>query len=245
VVGVSDLLNSQVAGKPSPQMAALQKEVKARKPALIVIDTIAMAFPGLEENDARSMGLVVAAARSLTKWGAAVLLIHHDTKDGQQGLPRGHSILNGALDMSLHLKREGGVVTGRLTKNRNGTTDQTLAFTVKTVTLGEDEDGDPITTAVCEESDGPERAAPKLTPSVEAALAIFNDLPQPVTDDAWRQAVIDARTVSASDDPDSRRKAYKRAVEDLTRKGIVVFADGKFVLAAGDGEDFSDDMVAQ
>lgn len=245
VVGVSDLLNSQVAGKPSPQLAALQKEVKARKPALIVIDTIAMAFPGLEENDARSMGLVVAAARSLTKWGAAVLLIHHDTKDGQQGLPRGHSILNGALDMSLHLKREGGVVTGRLTKNRNGTTDQTLAFTVKTVTLGEDEDGDPITTAICEESDGPERAAPKLTPSVEAALAIFNDLPQPVTDDAWRQAVIDARTVSASDDPDSRRKAYKRAVEDLTRKGIVVFADGKFVLAAGDGEDFSDDMVAQ
>lgn len=243
VEGVSDLLNSQVAGKPSPHLAALQKHVKARKPALVVIDTIAMAFPGLEENDARSMGLVVRAARSLTKWGAAVLLIHHDTKDGQQGLPRGHSILNGALDMSLHLKRDGGVVTGRLTKNRNGTTDQTLAFTVKTVTLGEDEDGDPITTAICEESDGPERAAPKLSASVAAALAIFNELPQPVTDEDWRQAVIDARTVSASDDPDSRRKAYKRAVEDLTRKGIVVFADGQFILAAGDCEDFTDDMV--
>ncbi|UWP88373.1 AAA family ATPase [Aliiroseovarius crassostreae] len=243
VEGVSDLLNSQVAGKPSPHLTALQKAVKTRKPALVVIDTIAMAFPGLEENDARSMGLVVRAARSLTKWGAAVLLIHHDTKDGQQGLPRGHSILNGALDMSLHLKRDGGVVTGRLTKNRNGTTDQTLAFTVKTVTLGEDDDGDPITTAICEESDGPERAAPKLSASVAAALAIFNELPQPVTDEDWRQAVIDARTVSASDDPDSRRKAYKRAVEDLTRKGIVVFADGKFVLAAGDCEDFTDDMV--
>lgn len=243
VEGVSDLLNSQVAGQPSPHLTALQKAVKARKPALVVIDTIAMAFPGLEENDARSMGLVVRAARSLTKWGAAVLLIHHDTKDGQQGLPRGHSILNGALDMSLHLKRDGGVVTGRLTKNRNGTTDQTLAFTVKTVTLGEDEDGDPITTAICEESDGPERAAPKLSASVAAALAIFNELPQPVTDEDWRQAVIDSRTVSAAPDKDSRRKAYKRAVEDLTRKGIVVFADGKFILAAGDCEDFTDDMV--
>lgn len=114
---------------------------------------------------------------------------------------------------------------------------------MKTVTLGEDEDGDPITTAICEESDGPERAAPKLSASVAAALAIFNELPQPVTDEDWRQAVIDARTVSASDDPDSRRKAYKRAVEDLTRKGIVVFADGKFILAAGDCEDFTDDMV--
>jgi len=243
VDGVADLLNSQVAGKPSPDLGALLKAVKERKPALIVVDTIAMAFPGLEENDAKSMGLVVAAARSLTKWGAAVLLIHHDTKDGQQGLPRGHSILNGALDMSLHLKRHNGVVVGRLTKNRNGATDQSLAFTVKTVTLGEDEDGDAITTAICEESGAPDSAAPKLTPSGAAALAVFNDLSQPVTEDAWRQAVMDSRTVSASDDKDSRRKAYKRAVEDLTRKGMVVFADGVFTLAAGDCEDFTDDMV--
>lgn len=243
VDGVADLLNSQVAGKPSPDLSALLKAVKERKPALIMVDTIAMAFPGLEENDAKSMGLVVAAARSLTKWGAAVLLIHHDTKDGQQGLPRGHSILNGALDMSLHLKRDGGVVVGRLTKNRNGATDQSLAFTVKTVTLGEDEDGDAITTAICEESDAPDSAAPKLTPSGAAALAVFNDLSQPVTEDAWRQAVMDSRTVSASDDKDSRRKAYKRAVEDLTRKGMVVFVDGVFTLAAGDCEDFTDDMV--
>ncbi|WP_417809948.1 AAA family ATPase [Thioclava sp.] len=243
VDGVSDLLNSRVAGKPSPHLGALLKAVKERKPALVVIDTIAMAFPGLEENDSKSMGLVVAAAQSLTKWGAAVLLIHHDTKDGQQGLPRGHSILNGALDMSLHIKRESGVVTGRLTKNRNGATDQTLAFTVKTVTLGEDEDGDPITTAICQETDAPERKAPKLTPMVSAALAVFNDLPQPVSDAAWRQAVIESPTVSASPDPDSRRKAYKRSVEDLTRKGIVVFADGHFTLAAGDCEDFTDDMV--
>lgn len=243
VDGVSDLLNSRVAGKPSQDLGDLLKAVKERKPALVVIDTIAMAFPGLEENDSKSMGLVVAAAQSLTKWGAAVLLIHHDTKDGQQGLPRGHSILNGALDMSLHIKRESGAVIGRLTKNRNGATDQTLAFTVKTVTLGEDEDGDPITTAICEESDGPERAAPKLSPSVAAVLSIFNELPQPVTVEDWRQAVLDAGTASYSDNPESHRKAFKRAEVDLTRKGIVVSADGYYTLAAGDCEDFTDDMV--
>ncbi|SEK55323.1 AAA family ATPase [Pacificibacter marinus] len=242
VDGVSDLLNSRVAGKPSPDLGDLQKAVQDRKPALVVVDTIAMAFPALEENDAKSMGQVVAAARSLTKWGAAVLLIHHDTKEGS-GIARGHSILNGALDMSLHIKRDGGVVVGNLTKNRNGTTDQPLAFTVKTVTLGEDEDGDPITTAMCQEADAPENKAKRLTPSVAAALAVFNDLPKPVSDDAWRQAVIDSRTVSASEDADSRRKAYKRAVEDLTRKGLIVFADGHFTLAAGDCEDFTDDMV--
>jgi hypothetical protein len=125
--------------------------------------------------------------------------------------------------MSLHIKRESGVVIGRLTKNRNGATDQTLAFTVKTVTLGEDEDGDPITTAICQEADTPERKAPKLTPMVSAVLALFNDLPQPVSDAAWRQAVIDSPTVSASNNPNSRRRAYNRSVEHLTRNGIVVF----------------------
>ncbi|TRD22075.1 AAA family ATPase [Palleronia caenipelagi] len=131
VEGVSDLLRDN-----SPDLKDLTCAVKDQRPSLILIDTVALAFPGLEENDAKAMGRVVAVARSLTKWGAAVVLIHHDTKDGANGLPRGHSILNGALDANLYLKREDGVVTGKLTKNRNGSTDQKIAFTVATVAEG-------------------------------------------------------------------------------------------------------------
>ena len=125
VGGVSNLL---VAG--SPDLLELRQAVKAHKPKLIVIDTLAMAFPGLEENSADAMGRVVAVARKLTEHGAAVILVHHDTKS-EGGTPRGHSLLNGALDAALHVKRdEQGIIRGKLTKNRNGSCDRDIAFRI-------------------------------------------------------------------------------------------------------------------
>ena len=239
VSGVSDLLSKK------GELCALQKAAKERRPKLIVIDTLAVAFPGLEENSAEGMGLVVKAARSLAQWGAAVVLIHHDTKAGD-GLPRGHSLLNGALDVSIHLKREGGIVTGKPSKNRNGTTEDLLAFSIETRVIGEDEDGDAITTAICEETTVPMRpSGPKLTASASAALSVLRELghgTQWVDEDTWRKTCVEGRTVSGSDDPDSRRKAFKRAVVDLGRLGKVAFSDGKFVERNQPGEDFTSDF---
>ena len=223
VGGVSDLLSK--AG----QLKALRAAVKAQRPALVIIDTLAVAFPGIEENSAEGMGLVVAAARSLTTWGAAVVLIHHDTKAGD-GLPRGHSLLNGALDMSLALtKDDDGIVTGRMSKNRNGPSDVSLAFSIGTRHLGTDDDGDPITTAICEEATSPAvKRPPKLSDSAAAAFAVFKNLSNggPVEEDDWRDACVSGRQVSASDDPELRRKAFERAVETLTRRGLMHFKDG-------------------
>jgi hypothetical protein len=226
VGGVSDLLSK------GGQLKALRAEVKARRPALVIIDTLAVAFPGLEENSAEGMGMVVAAARSLTTWGAAVVLIHHDTKAGD-GLPRGHSLLNGALDMSLALtKDEDGIVTGRMSKNRNGPSDLSLTFSIGTRRLGMDDDGDPITTAICEEVIGlAVKRQPKLSESVAAAFAVFTRLSNggPVEEADWNEGCVSGRQVSASDDVKSRRKAFKRAVETLTRRGLVDFKDGTYV----------------
>ncbi|WP_429816406.1 AAA family ATPase [Ensifer sp. B1-9] len=229
VAAVADLLS-----KNSEHLKRLKAAVKDRRPSLVIIDTLAMAFPGLEENSAEGMSRVVAVARSLTKWGAAVILIHHDTKDGQQGLPRGHSLLNGALDVSLHLSRgEDGIVRAKLTKNRNGSTERDIAFTIGTQALGLDEDGDMITAAVCRELDpgsAPERKE-HLTPSAKAAYETFHyllDGRDAVPEGELREACISGRKVSAADDADSRRRAYKRAVEELTRKGKVVFSDGEY-----------------
>lgn len=242
VGGVSDLLSK--AG----QLKALRAAVKARRPALVIIDTLAVAFPGLEENSAEGMGMVVAAARSLTTWGAAVVLIHHDTKAGD-GLPRGHSLLNGALDMSLALtKDDDGIVTGRMSKNRNGPSDLSLTFSIGTRHLGTDDDGDPITTAICEEATGPAaKRQPKLSDSAAAAFAVFNGLSNggPVAEGDWREACVSGRKVSASDDAESRRKAFKRAVETLTRRGLIDFRDGTFfpkVTSPVNLADYTDDF---
>ena len=225
VEGVSDLLRDN-----SPDLKDLTRAVKEQRPRLIFIDTVALAFPGLEENDAKAMGRVVKVARSLTKWGAAVVLIHHDTKDGANGLPRGHSILNGALDANLYLKREDGAVTGKLTKNRNGSTDQKIAFTVATVPFGEDEDGDTITTAICREADASVVRERKLNKGEAGVMDHFNELADEdgVEEAELRQACIDGRRVSTSDNADSRRRTLDNALRGLTDKSVLVFDGGKY-----------------
>ena len=228
VSGVSDLLSDK------GQLKALRAEVKARRPALIFIDTLAVAFPGLEENSAEGMGRVVAAARSLARWGAAVVLIHHDTKAGD-GLPRGHSLLNGALDVSLYLKREADVVAFKPSKNRNGTTEQDFAFTIATRRLGTDEDGDPITTAICQEADTADlpRKADKLPPAASAAYAHLRHLSpdgKPVAEEAWREACVNGRNVSQSEKWESRRDTFKRAVRDLLQRELIEFGEGFYSL---------------
>ncbi|MFU1479059.1 AAA family ATPase [Roseovarius sp. C7] len=221
VEGVSDLLSNN-----SEDLKALLVAVEDQRPALIVIDTLAVAFPGLEENDAKSMGTVVSVARKLTRWGAAVVLVHHDTKEGS-GLPRGHSILNGALDMSLHLKRDGKVVRVRPTKNRNGSTDHELAFSVGTVQLGTDEDGDMIWAATCDEENAGNLTKPgkPLPPSAKAALEILENLARDgrfIPKSEWRAACVASDAVSGADKIDDRRQAFRRAIEQLARRKLFI-----------------------
>ena len=240
VSGVSDLLSKK------GEILELQKAAKDRRPKLIIIDTLAVAFPGLEENSAEGMGLVVKAARSLAKWGAAVVLIHHDTKAGD-GLPRGHSLLNGALDVSIHIKKDGGVVTAKPSKNRNGTTEDVLAFKIKTRVIGEDEDGDAITTAICEEADASDGVSKevKLSKSVDAALSILRELghgTQWVSEDDWRKACVEGRKVSPSEKDDTRRAAFRRAMGELVRLGKVTFSEGRFIEDDQSKEEFTSDF---
>ena len=209
------------------------------------LDTLAMAFPGLEENSAEGMGLVVAVGRSLTKWGAAVVLIHHGTK-AQGDTPRGHSLFNGALDVTLQLfaKDEAGVVRGKLRKNRNGGIERDIAFRIDTISFGEDEDGDAITAALVKElAPGAVPAAEKLTASERAAFVIFTALEAggPVNEEAWRSACVDSRTVSGADNPESRKTAFRRALTGLTRKNIITTGDGMVRRAGSVGRAFDED----
>lgn len=225
VGGVSNLFSG------SADFQALHSAVKERKPSLIVVDTLAMAFPGLEENSAESMGKVVTAARALTEHGAAVVLVHHSTKDSN-GTPRGHSILNGALDVAVELqaKDDGGIIRGKLTKNRNGPCDVDIAFKIAVTTMGEDEDGDPITYARCEPVTGAPAKGPKPTPAERAALDVLRSLDNGalgIDEGDWRRGCQQDPALCASDDPESRRKAVYRAIQGLARKRLVTIRDGR------------------
>jgi len=231
-------LNGGLLDKNAPDFKALVAAVKAERPALVVIDTMAVAFPGLEENDAAKMGRVVAVARALTRWGAAVLVVHHDTKAGD-GLPRGHSILNGALDVSLALKRDGKIVRGYLSKNRNGPCDLDLAFTIQSRDVGLDEDGDAVTAALCNplvEADQGDRSV-RLKNATQRAFmdALYSMMDcsasEGVATKDLKMRCIASRCLSSSDKPDSQERSFRRVLKELSGQGYlsksVRFEDGQ------------------
>lgn len=97
-------------------------ETRQIKVDLIVIDTLARAFGGGNENSSEDMGAFITSCGHLQQvFEAALLVIHHSGKDQAKGL-RGHSSLLGAVDTELELLRfddqPRGVVT--ISKQKDG-----------------------------------------------------------------------------------------------------------------------------
>jgi hypothetical protein len=113
-----------------------------------VLDTLNRAAPGSDENDSRSMGLIIAAAKQLQALtGGLVILVHHSGKDQTKGM-RGHSSLHAALDAVIEVRRDGDSWEWRLAKSKDSEDGLSHPFALKVVGLGTDSDGDAITSCV-------------------------------------------------------------------------------------------------
>lgn len=126
-----------------------QFEVAVGRPtSAVVVDTLARAMHG-DENSAKDMGLAIRAfdlIREYTK--AAVILVHHSGKDSTKGA-RGSSALKGAIDSEFEIRP--GVIRTR--KQRDMEIGVDMPFALKAVTLGQDQDGDPVTACVLSRDD--------------------------------------------------------------------------------------------
>lgn len=114
--------------------------------AVVILDTLHRAAPGIDENAARDMSEVVEGTHQLQRLiGGLVILVHHTGKDASRGL-RGHSSLKAAMDAVIEVSGEnGGSHRFTLDKAKDGETGIAHAFKLRQVLLGQDEDGDPIT----------------------------------------------------------------------------------------------------
>lgn len=115
---------------------------------LIIIDTLAWAIAGHDENSAETMtALMVAAGQIRSITGATVLLVHHVGKDATRGA-RGHSSLEAALDTSLVVTSVSGEYRIAVKKSRDFAGDFYGRFELQEVPLGIDQDGDPVSSCV-------------------------------------------------------------------------------------------------
>lgn len=114
----------------------------------IVIDTLAQVTAGADENSAKDMGLALRHAKLLgVLTGAAYNLAHHTGKDEDKG-PRGSTVMRGQLDAMFYIFRSEETRTFWIDKMKDGKDQFGYDFTLEDVTVGVDEDNDPIISCV-------------------------------------------------------------------------------------------------
>lgn len=133
---------------------------------VIAIDTLAQAGGSFDENSSKDMGELIGIMQELQReLGGVVIAVHHTGKDTSKGL-RGWSGLQGALDFAIECERSEGLnAKFTLDKVKDGENGKAFPFAVQVVDLGNDSDGDPVTSLTVVEVVPPvaasEPAAPK------------------------------------------------------------------------------------
>ncbi len=162
LIARADMVNLLDKEADLGELAALADEIKGEHGPLrmIVVDTLARAMAGGNENAPDDMGKLLNNVEALRQGTEAfVLLIHHTGKDETKGA-RGHSLLKGAADTILLLsKRDDDLLELKSDKQRDMASPRPKAFRLETVECGKDEDLDPVTTCVMRSADAAELKA--------------------------------------------------------------------------------------
>ena len=140
---------------------------------IVIIDTLNRAVPGMDENSSVDMGHAINACKLIQQGvGGLVLLVHHSGKDATKGM-RGHSSLHAALDAAIEVKRSGDDREWSVAKAKDGADGKAHPFMLGVVDVGEDEDGDPITSCVIRPSAGAGVKAKPLTQILQVGMDAF------------------------------------------------------------------------
>lgn len=217
---------------------------------LIVIDTISKTFGAGKENTDDMVTYVGNCQRVSTEFEAFIMAVHHRPKDAESEDPRGHSSLKGGSETVI-IVEAGETKKVRVTKQKDGEDGIEMLFKLKVVELGQDEDGEPVTSCIVEATDVDlvprgDSAASKISRLSDKQLAVFNalndtleragiypptDIPEAdlnrvkvgkvVKTADWRDR--HARTSGQASDikPDSIRKEFDRGLTRLKNDGII------------------------
>jgi 5S rRNA maturation endonuclease (ribonuclease M5) len=118
------------------QTIRLLEDRRGIKFSMVVVDTVARALLGADENSATDIGKFVRACDLIREAvGCAVLGIHHSGKDGGKGM-RGSSALLGAVDTSIKIKKSGNQLTIETEKQKDAEPAEDLFFEMTSADVG-------------------------------------------------------------------------------------------------------------
>lgn len=264
ILGCSvDLTDAAVMAEFKRQTAKLKARVGAEQ-LLIIFDTLNLCIGDSDENSSRDMGTAVANPRETARdLNAHVMLVHH-TSAADQGKARGSSALPANIDTLLMLRRveeqdDTSIVILTQEKQRSMRKGPPLVFENSSITLGHDRDGDAHTTAISRYAEPTpafwERIKSRRSSGstneerAEEVLRVLRALHAKTPNTSHEAKVIGARVGEAFEqvrsNPDSLRKAVKRALDALIADGKVeAVSEGGFRIVTPDThQDQSNDII--
>lgn len=224
-----------------------QKTVEAIRalninPGIIVVDTLHRFLQG-DENKAQDTKTMLDACSSLIdEFTCSVLLVHHTgVSEDAQHRARGSSAWKGALDIEISVV-PGETIEIVQRKSKDTELAQPMYSQIKPVTINGwiDEDGDPVTSAVMQQTDQPseppkETAISKHQKTWEAAWwhsgAEFKDGVPFINRDQMVAFFIEQRGLTeATAKQYAKPTAAKRPICELLEAGIIGVSDDGWIM---------------
>lgn len=221
------------------QLESLIGTVTPHRPDLTVVDTLACASVGADENSAQHMGLFVHACKQVrTATDGSVLVVHHTGRGSTT--PRGSSSFDGALDAYVKITNTKARVQVTHGKQKDHEPLEPISLQLKSVTLPPAEDGSERTSCVLVAGRDATKARslrPGVTNKDEDVLVALHEI-------GATEPVTAARLASHLG---VDRSAPHRALERLEKGGYIKnvgTARRKAVQLTGPGMDLVAELVA-
>jgi hypothetical protein len=200
------------------------EQLRAIRPALVVLDTQARVTVGVNENDAGEMGQAINAWEAVREaTGACVLVVHHRGIAGGRG--RGSTAVYGAMTTELDVSRAGPNITVETTKQKDAPEASPLVLTMNAL-------GESIVLVAASEraATGPFTSPPpvELSTREKAAHAICRALLEARGSGLTKaEALTHARLAMGMAPSDLLRKTVRRAWADMVGLGRISKAVGR------------------
>jgi hypothetical protein len=201
-------------------------------PALVVVDTLSQTLAG-EENNATEVAAYLRALGSAFRelWRCAVLVIHH-TGHAATERPRGSSAIKANTDFMFGVFRDedARIATVHCDRQKDWETFPDVSFSLTSITVGRDADGDEQTQLVASQMrDGAEAldiVRHEASRGRKGRSAIMLELLASMDG----QSEKDLRTAfyarAGIESEATKRQAWKRALDFATRSGALLIDNG-------------------
>lgn len=213
--GQLDLVDPDAASQIVALIDATRDRFQQRT-RLVVIDALASATRGSDENSGKDMGRAMGALQEVIQARSVTVLLLAHTPKGGGDLVRGHSSVLGDVDAHVSLTGSGDLKRIQIIKMR----DAEAGLTVPLRLVVEDQD---LFRVLPTEGTARSAARPsRLSRDASAALEALQGLGGEASLDAWRTACVEAFGPRPSGG--AIREALRKAKVALTAGGLITIS---------------------